>query len=201
VVERAEQEHRVDRRIRLRESAGIADFGGQKPVPSCGSDMLRDEVDEMHAVAPARQPGRVYAGAAADVEHHGRSRWQLTLQQLARAKQLESVVGKPEQALPFVLPVMVGEQVLTLRHETIVDELSMASQRLYAGLHPSSLSFHADEALRAGPVNGPLNGRGERYRRGRVYRAGQTKRWLGQSDQGSTVSPCHCCFQRAALAS
>jgi hypothetical protein len=65
----------------------------------------------------------VYAGAAADVEHHGRRRWQLTEQQLARAKQLEAVVRKPEQALPFVLPAIVGKQVLTLRHQMIVDEL------------------------------------------------------------------------------
>jgi hypothetical protein len=77
----------------------------------------------MHAVAPARQPGRVYAGAAADVEHHGRRRWQVTEQQLAHAKQLEAVVRKPEQALPFVLPGIIGKQVLTLRHQMIVDEL------------------------------------------------------------------------------
>ena len=123
MVERAEEEHRVDRRVRPREPAGILDFGGHQPVLSCGSNMLRDEVDEMHAVAPARQPGRVYAGAAAHVEHHGWGRWQLTLQQLARAQQLEAIVGKPEQALPFVLPGIVGEQVLRLRYLTIVDEL------------------------------------------------------------------------------
>jgi len=84
--------------------------------------MLRDDVDQMHAVASGRQPGRVYAGAAADVEHRGRRRWQLTLQQLAGAQQLEAVMAKPEQALPFVLPGIVGEQVLTLRHQTILDE-------------------------------------------------------------------------------
>jgi hypothetical protein len=104
------------------------DFGGQQPVLSCGSNMLRDDVDQMHAVAPAREPGRVYAGAAAHVEHHGRRQWQLTQQQLARAKQLEAIVGKPKQALPLVLPGIVGEQVLTLRHQTILDELSSASQ-------------------------------------------------------------------------
>jgi hypothetical protein len=108
VVERAKEEHRVDRRIRLREPAGVANFGGQ-PVLSCGSDMLRDNVDELHAVAQARQPGCVYAGAAADVENRGRRQWQLTLQQLARALQLEAVVGKPEQALPLVLPGIVGK--------------------------------------------------------------------------------------------
>ena len=90
---------------------------------SYGSDMLRDDVDEMHPVAPARQPGRVYAGAAAHIEYHGRRRWQLPQKQLARAKQLEAVMAKPEQALPFVLPGIVGEQVLTRRHQTIVDEL------------------------------------------------------------------------------
>ena len=88
----------------------------------CGSDMLRDDVDEMHAVAPAREPGRVYAGAAADVEHHGWRRWQLMLQQLARAKQLEAVMAKPEKALPLVLARIVRQQVLTLRHHQIVDE-------------------------------------------------------------------------------
>ena len=67
VVERAEEEHRVDRRIRLREPAGIADFGGHQPVLSCGSNMLQDDVDQMDAVPPAREPGRVYAGAAGDV--------------------------------------------------------------------------------------------------------------------------------------
>jgi hypothetical protein len=58
------------------------------------------KVDEMHAVAPAREPGCAYAGAASDVEHHGRRRWQLTLQQLARAKQLEAVMAKPERRCP-----------------------------------------------------------------------------------------------------
>jgi hypothetical protein len=123
VVERTEEEHRIDRRIRLRKPAGITDLGGHQPVLKCGSDMPRDDVDEMHAVAPAREPRRVYAGAAADVEHHGRRRWQLTEQQLARAQQLEAAVRKPEQALPFVLPGIVGKQVLTLRHQMIVDEL------------------------------------------------------------------------------
>jgi hypothetical protein len=33
-----------------------------------------------------------------------------------------AVVRRPEQALSFVLPGIVGEQVLTLRHQTIVDE-------------------------------------------------------------------------------
>jgi len=32
-------------------------------------------------------------------------------------------MAKPEQALSLVLPGIVGEQVLTLRHQTIVDEL------------------------------------------------------------------------------
>jgi hypothetical protein len=122
VVERAEEEHRVDRRIRPREPAGVTDFGGHQPVLKCGSDMPWDNVDKMHAVAPPREPGRVYAGAAADVKHHGRRRWQLTLQQLARAKQLEAVMAKPEKALPLVLPRIVREQVLTLRHHAIVDE-------------------------------------------------------------------------------
>jgi hypothetical protein len=70
----------------------------------------------------------VYTGAATHVKHHGRRQWQLTQQQLARAQQLEAIVGKPEQALPFVLPGIVGEQVLTLRHQTILDELPSASQ-------------------------------------------------------------------------
>jgi hypothetical protein len=39
VVERTEEEHRVDRRIRLREPAGVADYGGQVLVLKCGSDM------------------------------------------------------------------------------------------------------------------------------------------------------------------
>jgi hypothetical protein len=34
----------------------------------------------------------------------------------------EAVVAKPEKALPFVLPGTVGKQVLTLRHQMIVDE-------------------------------------------------------------------------------
>jgi hypothetical protein len=53
------------------------------------------------------------------------SQWQLTLQQLARAKQLEAVVRRSEQALPLVLLGVVREQVLTLRHQTIVECLFM----------------------------------------------------------------------------
>ena len=122
MVERAEQEHRIDRRVRLREPTGIADFGGHQPGLNCGSNMLRDDVDEMHAVASAGQPDSVYARAAAHVEHHRRRRWQLTQQQLARAQQLEAVMAKPEKTLPLLLPRIVGEQVITPRHQTIVDE-------------------------------------------------------------------------------
>jgi hypothetical protein len=111
-----------DRGIRLGEPAGVADFGGHQPVLSCGSDMLRDNVDQMHPVAPSRQPARVHTGAAAHVEHHRRRPGRLTLQQFACAQQLEAVVAEPEQALPFVLPGIAGEQVLTLRHQTILDE-------------------------------------------------------------------------------
>jgi hypothetical protein len=85
--------------------------------------MPRDDIDQMHTVAPTREPGRVYAGAAAHIEHHRRRRWQLPQQQLARTQQLEAVMAKPEKALPLVLPRIVGEQVLTLRHQTMVDEL------------------------------------------------------------------------------
>jgi hypothetical protein len=123
MVERAEEKHRVDRRIRLPEPAGIADFGRHQPVLSCGSNMLRYDVDEVHPVAQARQPGRVHAAATAHVEHYPRRRWQLTQQQLARPQQLEAVMAKPKQALPLVPPRIVGEQLLTLRHQTIVDEL------------------------------------------------------------------------------
>jgi hypothetical protein len=156
VVERAEEQHRIDRRIRLREPAGVTDFGGQVLVLKCGSDMPWGNVDEMYAVAPAREPGRVYAGAAADVEHHGRRRWQLTLQQLARAKQLEAVMAKPEKALPLVLPGIVGEQVLTLRHHVIVDEPSTASQQLCRRKAPSLLCDKP--APMPAPVSGPAIG-------------------------------------------
>jgi hypothetical protein len=122
VVKRAEEQHRIDRRIRLREPASIADLRSHQPVLNCGSNMPRDDVDQMHAVAPTRQPGRVHAGAAAHVEHPGRGQWQLPQQQLARAQQLEAVVRIPEQALPLVLPRIVGEQLLTPRHQTIVDD-------------------------------------------------------------------------------
>jgi hypothetical protein len=47
VVERAKEEHRVNRHIRLREPTGIADFSGHQPVPGCGSDIPRDDVDQM----------------------------------------------------------------------------------------------------------------------------------------------------------
>ena len=47
VVERAEEEHRVDRHIRLREPTGISDFSGHQPGLKCGSDIPRDDVDQM----------------------------------------------------------------------------------------------------------------------------------------------------------
>jgi hypothetical protein len=108
-------------------------------VLKCGSDMPWGNVDEMYAVAPAREPGRVYAGAAADVEHHGRRQWQLPLQQLARAKQLEAVMAKPEKALPPRPARHSRRQVLTLRHHVIVDEPSTASQQLCRRKAPSLL--------------------------------------------------------------
>jgi hypothetical protein len=39
VVEPAEEEHHVNRRIRLREPTGVADFGGHQLVLKCGADM------------------------------------------------------------------------------------------------------------------------------------------------------------------
>ena len=112
-----------DRGIRLGEPAGVAGFGGHQPVLSCSSDMLRDNVDQMHPVAPSHEPARVHTGAAAaHVEHHRRRPGQLALQQFACAQQLQAVMAEPEQALPFVLPGVVGEQVLMLRHQTILDE-------------------------------------------------------------------------------
>jgi hypothetical protein len=164
MVERTEEEHRVDRRIRLRQPAGITDLSGHRPMLSCGSNMPRDNVDKMHAVAPARQPGRVYTGAAAHIKHHGRRQWQLTQQQLARAQQLEAIVGKPKQALPLVLPGIVGKQVLTLRHQTILDELSSASQIAFFRPNPGHLRLTRARPLAGGARNGtghrsPSNGR------------------------------------------
>jgi len=67
VVERAEQEHSVDRRIRLRESAGIAGLGGHQPLLKCGSDMPWDHVDKMHAVAPAAPRAQTPNGCRSSV--------------------------------------------------------------------------------------------------------------------------------------
>jgi hypothetical protein len=55
-VQRAKEEHRVNRRIRLREPTGITDFSGHRPVLSCGSDMLRNDLEWFLVSARNRRP-------------------------------------------------------------------------------------------------------------------------------------------------
>ena len=63
-------------------------------------DVKREHVDQTHHVPDSRQPCRVNARAAANIEHTRRRRGQRLLKQFKRPYQFEPVVA-PSQAIPL----------------------------------------------------------------------------------------------------
>jgi hypothetical protein len=71
VVERAENEHDIDRLVGKRQSARITDLGRQSPRSEASGgliDMARRDVDEMHPVALRQQPIGMHTSAPTDIE-------------------------------------------------------------------------------------------------------------------------------------
>jgi hypothetical protein len=52
--------------------------------------MQGHRVDEVHLVSLPGEPASVDPGATANVENHGRRRWQVTLDEFPGARQLQS---------------------------------------------------------------------------------------------------------------
>jgi hypothetical protein len=67
VVERAEQEHDVDRAVRVVEAPRVAENGVEAP-PARLLDVQWDRIHQAHVVTALGEPGGVLAGAAADVQ-------------------------------------------------------------------------------------------------------------------------------------
>ncbi len=80
MVERPQQKDDVVRRIGGRQLACVADFHGA-PRPLDGLvEVQLDGVDQVDAVAVFGEPLGVRAWASADVQYHGRGRWQVPTQ-------------------------------------------------------------------------------------------------------------------------
>ena len=92
VVERAEQQDHVGAAVRLGEPAGVAQLGGHALEGRGRLDMRRDRVDDVHAVAVGREPRRVDAGRAADVQDPQIRPAQVAAQQLPGAQELQPAV-------------------------------------------------------------------------------------------------------------
>jgi hypothetical protein len=109
VVERAEEQHRVPRRISYVQAACVAD---DRAEPSRGElgrllDVERHRIDEPNLVADVGEPRRICARTAADVQHAGRCGRQEAREQLLRPLELdagvalrEAVALEPELVVP-----------------------------------------------------------------------------------------------------
>ena len=89
VVKRPEEKHDVDRSVRLHELSGITELG--RHVGTCRPSLLnmeRDRVDEMNTIPTIREPRRVNAGSAADIEDLQWRRAEVPQEDLLRAREL-----------------------------------------------------------------------------------------------------------------
>ena len=98
----------------MRQRAGVAEVRLHRQAFGCepgrGLHVAGHGVDELHDVARSREPTRVHARSAADVEDRERARRQMTLDDLARAHQLELTepFADPARLVDVVL-VVIGD--------------------------------------------------------------------------------------------
>ena len=117
VVERPQEEHDVVGVIAVFEVASISERRGEQRAAGRGLtrllDVERHGVDEMDAVSRVRQPARVRAGAAADVERR-RGRWrQVASEELRRSGELDPRCPGL-QAIALVPGPVVGDHRVVL---------------------------------------------------------------------------------------
>ncbi|HEX6444929.1 MAG TPA: hypothetical protein VF053_07585 [Streptosporangiales bacterium] len=117
VVERAEQEHGVARRVPLGQSARVAHLGRERPVFARLRNVQRHRIDQVDVVAPLGQPARVHARAAADVEDAGGRRRQQLLEQRLRPYPLQLSARAAGQPVAFLAPVVVVGDLLAQPHQ------------------------------------------------------------------------------------
>ena len=96
VIQGAEQEGGVERRVCVRQVPRVADFGGGKRVAGLGGGSLArlphvelDRVEQVDFVAPPRERQRVNAGSAADVHDTRGGGWEVAAQDGLDALELE----------------------------------------------------------------------------------------------------------------
>jgi hypothetical protein len=77
VVQRAEQQRRVDAPCAHREASGIAVLGGHPIKRRRRLDVVRNRVDQMDVVPVLSNPAGMGARAAANVKNSRRRRWEI----------------------------------------------------------------------------------------------------------------------------
>jgi hypothetical protein len=95
VVERAQEQDGIDRRVCEVEVAGIADRRADRGVTRLAQlvDVELHQVAVLHGVATPGQPRGVPTGSPADVGHDGRSRRQSPEQDLLGPFELQGTLG------------------------------------------------------------------------------------------------------------
>jgi hypothetical protein len=121
VIERAEQEHRIERGIPCLEPASIAQPHGERALGSftCSGRLLymeRHRIDKVNGVSDPRPPRRIHAWTATHVQDRGRRRRQDPFQQLLRTRKLDPGAGAAQQAVLFN-PGRVVREDLIVHHE------------------------------------------------------------------------------------
>ena len=114
VVERTEEQHRVELLIGVRQRSGVAESRRHREtlLGQCGRslDVARHQIDDLHLVTRLCEPARVHAGRAAHIEDPERVTRQHAFDDLARAQELELVeAGGDPRGLVVVVLVMVDD--------------------------------------------------------------------------------------------
>lgn len=115
VIERSEQQRRIDRVVLQIYPAGVAgrNRGEPDPLPAGGGFGLLDVqgcgVAQMHGVPQRRQPHGVHAGAAANVRDGGRRRRKATGEHLPGALPLEQAVAGIQTVALLPPPVVLQD--------------------------------------------------------------------------------------------
>ena len=149
MVERSEQQHRVDASVGVaRQVARVRHRRLERRVRlgrgalACLLDVERQHVDELDVVPGSCEARGIDAGAAADVEQAGGGRGQHLCEQLERSHQLE-VVAAPEQ------PVALDAERVVVA-ECLVDAPILAkNNRPPRGRRPASSGDDLVEKQRA----------------------------------------------------
>jgi hypothetical protein len=112
VIERSEEENDVDRLVGLDEASRISFTATKASNGARGQHVTWNRADEFDVVTVLRQPLRVNAGCAADVEDPRRRRRQRSTEYQLGAGELEAAMWRSSEAGPLVDGTVVLEHLL-----------------------------------------------------------------------------------------